>query len=817
MAVAEGPSKRSFGIFSIMRKPKADPAARATPKTPPKLELHLPPPSPPPALVTDDNKGSEIPPPAAAARSKVTKKASTDVDDELRKHLQREGFAFLAFTDLDRVAAGRSTPPAAAAVAAGNGKPVEAGLVVDPVESSRRDGTLLRDAVERLDKAGLEASRVGHHPSPSPSPPPPPPLVPPPPHPRPQPALSKPGRRSPETSAPERIQPPPPASSLPPPQTQHKPSAPTKQKPDARALPAVSPTVSPTTTPTPRIDTGAGVPNKGRTPSTVTVVGDATDVRSTTSKRYGTVEPLAPTSRTPQPSTSSAESAVPTNGHLQAVDHNGSGGGSDRRVERKHSHRRTERGTWNKSPTDSGKDLRMDASQATSSSTEGSSSAPPPGRADAIPESSAMARFAQDASMHDLDPRRSGNHSNSNNSNQHPQPRRAPPPPEATGRRSRNSSSRHHYYPPPHPPAAYGPGGGGRGGRRPRSYETAEPPAAANFESNRRSPSPPVDEVKTRSDSSPETSPESPRTFSLPVPVMLPPDDYKTSPNELQRNCPQSHCWTVVSANVHHRICCMVCQLDSADERWLCSYCALRFCSRCKSEFSHGQTFDQIVAKAEAEDWKAQQQQQQPSSSSSSPARGAPERNIPWELACVMEAGGRLHGPAAVPRSSPPPWPRDYRRPPPPPSSRNRRGSPPGEQPYPYDYRSYDYRSYDHRYRHRSGKSSPHSSSYSPDRQYYDGIPSIQNHPPSSTESDQERRSRDSSRNGNRSKASSIYEDMPQAPSPVGHTDRRAKDARRRTPVSAEMVAPQAHKRCSLKGGAPSAAEQRRALLGGPY
>lgn len=479
------------------------------------------------------------------------------------------------------------------------------------------------------------------------------------------------------------------------------------------------------------------------------------------------------------------------------MDHNGSG----RRMERKHSHRRTERGTWNKSPTDSGKDLRMDTSQAASSSPEGSSSAPPPGRTDRILESTAMARFAQDASMHDVDPRRGGNYPNNNGGNynqQHLQPRRAPPPPETTKRRSGNGSSRHHPS-----AAAHAYGGGGGGGGRSRSYEAAESPAT-DVDSNRRpSPSPPVDDSKNRSDSSLEASPESPHTYSLPVPVMLPPGAYETSPNELQRNCPQAHCWTVGSPNVHHRICCMVCRLDSADERWLCSYCALRFCSRCKSEFAHDQTLDQIVAKAEAEDWKAQQQSS--SSSSSSPvAPSAPERNIPWELACVMEAGGRLHGPAAAAaRRSPPPWPRDYRRLPPL-SSRNRRGSPPHEQPY------------DYRYGRRSGKSSPHSSSYSPDRQYYDGIPSIHNHPPSSTSSDQEQRSRNSSRNDNRSKASSVYEDAPLAPSPVGGADRRVKEARRRTPVSAEMVAPLAHsKRCSLNGAAPSAAEQRRALLGG--
>ncbi|KAF8534414.1 hypothetical protein BDD12DRAFT_419001 [Trichophaea hybrida] len=143
-AAPNAESKRSFGIFStIIRKPKVEPAPpqQLPPLTLPGIDLL--PPSPPTAPAEQALKQEATP-----RQTRVSKKPSTDVDDELRKLFQREGYALLAFTDPEKAAAVSHTPPTP--------KPIP---VVDPVESSRRDGTLLKDAIERIEKMSTEASR----------------------------------------------------------------------------------------------------------------------------------------------------------------------------------------------------------------------------------------------------------------------------------------------------------------------------------------------------------------------------------------------------------------------------------------------------------------------------------------------------------------------------------------------------------------------------------------------------------------------------------------------------------------------------------
>jgi hypothetical protein len=169
---------------------------------------------------------------------------------------------------------------------------------------------------------------------------------------------------------------------------------------------------------------------------------------------------------------------------------------------------------------------------------------------------------------------------------------------------------------------------------------------------------------------------------------MVPPTEYESTLNDIQRSCGISHKQSVLSSNFHHRIMCMVCLTDASTERWTCSYCAVRFCTRCKSEFIAGKTLEQVLEVAESEDWRSQ-------SLPPSPARGSPERNLPWELASIIEGGGRLRGP---PQLRAPPAGRKGRLPPPQP----RRS--PNDNP-------------------RSGKSSPIS--------LEERVPRIQSQPPS--------------------------------------------------------------------------------------
>ncbi|KAF8246837.1 hypothetical protein K440DRAFT_630405 [Wilcoxina mikolae CBS 423.85] len=669
-AAPNAESKRSFGIFgTIIRKPKVEPTPpqqQLPPPTPPKIDL--PPPSPPTA------PAEQAPKQEAAPRQRgVTKKPSTDVDDELRKHLQREGFAFLAFMDPEKAAAVSQTPPTP--------KPM---AVVDPVESSRRDGTLLKDAIERMEKTSTEASH------------------------------SVPVKKEVDNPKPTHIQRPPlrkdslldTSRSLPEQPRQVTPAVLKKEKPSEHTPPVVS-----------KIEENI-VPR----PTVVAVPAASTGGNS--SGMQTTTERTSRGLNSQQPGSAAAATARYS-----------SNGTMDRKVEQR---------TSDKSLTDSGKEVGVDSQDRSANgksltrndSPRSETHAEVPAR---IPESPAMARFAQEASMQDVDPRRSAR--NPANYNQHMQPRRSPP----------NDVGRH-------------PGQGSENGlgSRTQSYERLQRPSPlpTNPDGNRSLQSLTVDEEE-------DSLEESPRSFNLPIPVMLPPEEYKVVPNELQRTCPVSHRSTVMSSNIHHRICCMVCQSDSSAERWLCTYCALRFCSRCKAEFATGNTLEQIIEKAVSEDWRSQ------SSSPSSPVRGAPERNIPWELACVMESGGRLQGPRL---RSPP----------------NGRGPPPQRQISPV------YPNGGPSPANRSGKSSPHSLSD-------ERIPMVQNQPPSPTWSDQDKvRSRNSSRNSHR------YEDAP-----TGYD----REARRRTVerIMKDGRNMSSAARCSpaVLNGSGTAAEQRRALLQG--
>lgn len=147
---------------------------------------------------------------------------------------------------------------------------------------------------------------------------------------------------------------------------------------------------------------------------------------------------------------------------------------------------------------------------------------------------------------------------------------------------------------------------------------------------------------------------ERPRAFSLPIPVMLPPSSYSATPNSIQLSCVTDHRHSVLCTNMHHRIMCMVCKSDAPSVRWTCSYCALRFCSKCKSEYLAGRSFEDIIVRIESEEWQSQ-------SAPASPV-GQMGRNIHWELACVFEAGGRLGVP---PHGRRPPQPGYRRRSPP--------------------------------------------------------------------------------------------------------------------------------------------------------
>jgi hypothetical protein len=679
-AAPNADSKRSFGIFGTMiRKPKSEPAQQSQPLSsqPPKLELPQLAPTPP---------VEEAPKEPAPRQRRVTKKPSADVDDELRKHLQREGFAFLAFTDPERAAAISHTPPT----------PKPKAVVVDPVESSRRDGTLLKDAIERMEKTNIEASRSV-----------------------PVKVVEKP-KPTHTQRPPVRIDSPLDTSrSIPEQPRQATPAVLKKEKSPDRTSPVVA-----------KVEGSVMSRPRMRSVPSASTAGNSSGARTT-------AERTPPGLNSQQPGSAAAATARYS-----------SNDSTDKKGELK---------TSDKSQTESGMDMGMD-------SQDRSANGKPPARNDSprsetpaeaparIPESPAMARFAQEASMQDVDPRKSVR--NPGNHNQHIQPRRTSP--TDSGRHSGQEYEN------------------GLGSRT-QSYERLKrrSPLPMNAEGNRSLQSLTVDEEDSSLDES--------QSSNLPVPVMLPPDEYKVVPNQLQRTCIMSHRSTVMSSNVHHRICCMVCQTDSSAERWLCTYCALRFCSRCKAEFTMGNTVGQIMEKAASEDWRSQ------SSSPPSPVRGAPEKNIPWELACVMEAGGRLQ------LRSPP-------RPPP----QSRRVSPvyPNRGPSPvYSNRgpSPVYSNRGPSPANRSGKSSPHS--LSPDER----APTIRNQPPSPTWSDQEKaQSRNSSRNGYR------YEDTP-----AGYDREARRKTVQRIMKDGGNMSSAARSSSAVLSGSGTAAEQRRALLQG--
>jgi hypothetical protein len=158
------------------------------------------------------------------------------------------------------------------------------------------------------------------------------------------------------------------------------------------------------------------------------------------------------------------------------------------------------------------------------------------------------------------------------------------------------------------------------------------------------------DDEKRLSDSSNDER----RSFTLPVPIMGSPTGYSSTLNDLQLTCATAHKQAVISSNIHHRIVCMVCQTDAPSERWSCSYCALRFCSRCKNEFSSGKCFEQVLERAEAEDWRSQPPLPPT-------AVRSPEKNFSWEMACRMEVVGRL-GLRPPPRGRRPPQPQVQRQ-----------------------------------------------------------------------------------------------------------------------------------------------------------
>jgi hypothetical protein len=131
-------SKRSFNLFG--KKKKAEPTPQQAPPPPPAKEP-TPPPTPKPP-VEEQRKASPRP-------RKLVKKGSTDIDDELRQHFKREGYAFLAFSDPAKTAAHSSSQTPEKQSAA----------VADPAESSRRDGTLLKDAIGLIETKSVEAPR----------------------------------------------------------------------------------------------------------------------------------------------------------------------------------------------------------------------------------------------------------------------------------------------------------------------------------------------------------------------------------------------------------------------------------------------------------------------------------------------------------------------------------------------------------------------------------------------------------------------------------------------------------------------------------
>jgi len=690
-------SKSRFSLFRKKSKTTGPAPQQQGPPTLPPLQ-GLAPPTPPPV--------EEAPRRAATPKPRrVTKKPSTDIDDELRRHLQREGYAFLAFTDPAKAAAHSGESPAEPAAGRAKG-------VVDPAECSRSHGTLLRDAVELMEKKSTETAH---------------------------PAVSN-MFPSLQAAAPPR-------------------AAPTQVAKASVGLAAPRPNAAAAARtenffPT-RVD--SAFPPVGTAPTSMSSVAAApgpsisgagrTSGLRTTASRMAEAGP--PQSRPPVPR------QHPTEGSIM-----------DRKIVRKSS---------DQSNKDSGKDVDSHRSAgpsqrsspvypvahsngATAQESAGPSRRsspeypvePPAGAAtrNMAAESPAMARLTQEASMHDLDPRMHDmdpQRSRSRKSGSHGERRqsRRRPPPEQMRRPTSGPSPDQ-----PHAPR--------------RSRPENRPPTNAESEAQTPAMS---DEERRQSDTSADDSPRR----SLPTPVMLPPTNYMSTLSRLQLSCEISHRQTVVSPNLHHRIVCMVCQTDAPSERWSCSYCALRFCSMCRSEFAAGATFEQVLEKAAAEKW-----QSRPATTAASP-----KGNIPWDIACILEAGGRMGGHGVRP---PPPG----RRPPPP----MRRHSP--------VHNSGGERSTAH----RSGKSSPEQR-----------VRPTSNRPPSPAYSAERVKSssRSSSSHRYRGGAVSPGSSLEEAPAVF---DREGK----RKVIGRIMNGNRTSGRCSpgLTGG--TAAEQRRALLGGgPY
>lgn len=121
-------------------------------------------------------------------------------------------------------------------------------------------------------------------------------------------------------------------------------------------------------------------------------------------------------------------------------------------------------------------------------------------------------------------------------------------------------------------------------------------------------------------------------TFDLSLPMPAPPEGtYTVRVLPEQKTCMTGHRNCIRSANVHHRIKCMTCLTNAANERWMCSFCSLRICSRCRTEFAAGKTFDQVLQKAAAEGWKMQP--------GANPSR--PTDSGAWETANRIEVGSR--------------------------------------------------------------------------------------------------------------------------------------------------------------------------------
>lgn len=254
-------------------------------------------------------------------------------------------------------------------------------------------------------------------------------------------------------------------------------------------------------------------------------------------------------------------------------------------------------------------------------------------------------------------------------------------PPRVTSQQShkspRHSPPRDMRRPPQGPPSAqYRPNGHGPYGPQPQRNgyfpgpsstpnlnahrgfdERSAHPHAASRQSQTRAQSHPEERS---SDDSDDVSVHDPRrrTIDFPVPAMLPPQrSYVPAVSNLQRNCADGHQFTVLCANVHHRIACMSCLTDSSPERFLCSYCALRFCGRCKAEFKMGKTIDEIRQLAAEEDWSSQPST--PAIHNSSPGATS---NAAWEMASNLESDRPRQPPRL--RAPPPPGYRSRQSPP---------------------------------------------------------------------------------------------------------------------------------------------------------